>query len=47
MATYGEIFDELFTKVKNDAKSVNFDEIKDDFMAKFEAAKEAVLGAKK
>jgi len=46
MATYGEIFDELFTKVKNDAKSVNFDEIKDDFMAKFEAAKEAVLGAK-
>ena len=46
MATYGEIFDELFTKVKNDAKSVNFDEIKDDFMAKFEAAKEAVLGVK-
>lgn len=46
MATYGEIFDELFTKVKNDAKSVNFDEIKDDFMAKFEAAKEAVLGTK-
>jgi len=46
MATYGEIFDELFTKVKNDAKNVNFDEIKDDFMAKFEAAKEAVLGTK-
>ena len=46
MATYGEIFDELFTKVKNDAKSVNFDEIKDDFMAKFEATKEAVLGVK-
>lgn len=46
MATYGEIFDELFTKVKNDAKNVNFDEIKDDFMAKFEAAKEAVLGIK-
>jgi 2-methylcitrate synthase/citrate synthase II len=46
MATYGEIFDELFTKVKNDAKNVNFDEIKDDFMAKFEAAKEAVLGVK-
>lgn len=46
MVTYGEIFDELFTKVKNDAKNVNFDEIKDDFMAKFEAAKEAVLGTK-
>ena len=46
MATYGEIFDELFTKVKNDAKSVNFDEIKDDFMAKVEATKEAVLGVK-
>lgn len=46
MATYGEIFDELFTKVKNDAKNVNFDEIKDDFMTKFEAAKEAVLGTK-
>lgn len=46
MATYGEIFDELFTKVKNDAKNVNFDEIKDDFMVKFEAAKEAVLGTK-
>ena len=28
MATYGEIFDELFTKLKNDAKNVNFDDLK-------------------